>query len=436
MPLLVLAVAQSATPSPGQSGPDVRMGSLAKDEPQPVYSADAADSWNRIFYNLFTRTVRARLSAEFAGDAPLEQVEVMGFPRLLVSAATVERIEGGDRAIEPLDALPVHMGSNGSPQRVLNEPSFTRLKEALNEALREEARRPPLARALMQSDVWAAHDILFAARPRAEAQRVRKDELLGLLARMVKKLALSRNEIAALPDNYAAARFPVDLFAADGGWIEVEYLPHRFHDSSADDRRAARVFLKPSKRRDDRVLDGWLEGLRHRQPRAIVDLDAVALVIQLLLVDTDGIVVPSRLTYEMQVRTFLKGDDGRLSETKLTVAELSRKAFLLDPKAGGLHETGERDPAYLPAAGNDYFFASAHVGRAGRKEPILVPLRKRCESCHGERIETIFTFATIHDLDAPPVRRLDPVGNQHARDVRRRKMQREDFKALRSRWDR
>jgi hypothetical protein len=137
----------------------------------------------------------------------------------------------------------------------------------------------------------------------------------------------------------------------------------------------------------------------------------------------------------VQVRAALKRDGGRSPETKLTVAELSRKALLIDRKAGGLRLVGDRDPVYLPAAGNDYFFASHQVSRRGRIEPILAPMRKRCQSCHGERINTIFTFA-VHLPDSPLVRRLDPAHNEHTRDVGRRKMRREDFQALRSRWGR
>jgi hypothetical protein len=185
---------------------------------------------------------------------------------------------------------------------VLVEPHFTRLKRALVDALIEESSRPPVARAVMQGDLWAAHDVLVAARPRDEAQSGRREELLGLLARSVRKLALSKREIAALPDNYAEARLPFDLFAADGGWIEVEYLPDRHHDSAADFRRATRVFLKPSSTPRDR--DRWLDELREARGQGIEKLDAVALVVQLLLVDADGVVAPTRLTYEVQVRTF------------------------------------------------------------------------------------------------------------------------------------
>lgn len=413
--------------------PDYRTGSLPDDRPRPVYSAEPSDSWNRIFNALFTRTVRFRLSEEFAGAAPLERIQVMGFPDLSVSRDTSERIEGGDRPIEPLDPFPVHSGSNGSPQRVLTEPGFSRLKQALVDALREEADRLPLSRALMQSDVWAAHDLLVATRPPDEVRRRRKEELLGLLARLVEKLSLTRREIEALPDNYADAQLPFDLFAADGGWIEVEFLPDRLHEFSADYRRATRVFLKPSSPPGDR--DGWLNSLRGGGAQEVAKLDAVALATQLLLVDTDGHVAPTRLTYEVQVRRFHKGRDGRFSRTELAVAELSRKALLLDRRAGGLLRVGERDPAYLPSAGNDYFFASAQMGRLGQGEAILAPLRKRCQSCHGEDVRTVLTFSA-QDPAPPLVRRLNTADNEHGRNVSRRKMQRADFDELKRRWDR
>ena len=41
--------------------------------------------------------------------------------------------------------------------------------------------------------------------------------------------------------------------------------------------------------------------------------------------------------------------------------------------SGGLRRVDERDPSYLPSAGNDYFFASAQGTRPLRDEAILVP---------------------------------------------------------------
>jgi hypothetical protein len=402
------------------------------DKPQTIFSADPSDSWNRIFRLLFTRTVRARLSEEFAGSSPLERVQVMGFPELPVTVETFERIESGDRAIEPLDPFPVHIGSNGSPQRPLEEPSFTLLKQALTDLVREKPGRAPIARAVMQSDLWAAHDVLFSTRPRAQDQRQRRDELLTLLARSIRKLSLSRQEIEALPDNYAAAHLPFDLFARNGPWIETGFLPNRLHDSSADDRRVARIFLKPSSPPADR--GAWLNKLRQERGQTSAQLEAVALVVQLLLVDTEAKVIPTTLTYEVQLRKFRGRNGAALPSTEVAVAELSRKALLLDGHPGGLRRIDEREPAYLPSAGNDYFFASAHAGSRVREATILTTLRKRCQSCHGEGLTTVLTFA-VHEPEPPPVRELNVFDNAHAEYVSRRKMKRTDFAELKRRWD-
>jgi hypothetical protein len=153
----------------------------------------------------------------------------------------------------------------------------------------------------------------------------------------------------------------------------------------------------------------------------------------LLRVDQHGVVVPTRLTYEVQVRSFLKGPTGKWSGTRLAVAELSRKA-LLEGQAGGLRPVEEQAPAYLPSAGNDYFFASAQDSLPAR-EAVLAPLRKRCESRHDEGVRKIFTFSVRVPVGLS-ARELKSTENEHALFVSLRKMQRTDFKQLRRRWDR
>src|SRR5215472_16399665 len=106
------------------SKPTYQVGSLPKDEPQAVYSADRDDSWNRIFYCLFTRTVQLRLSDDFLEGAPYSQPTQTRFPQRSISDGTFERIEGGDRAIEPL--YPSFLTSSG-PFQVLDEPRYSQL---------------------------------------------------------------------------------------------------------------------------------------------------------------------------------------------------------------------------------------------------------------------------------------------------------------------
>jgi hypothetical protein len=92
---------------------------------------------------------------------------------------------------------------------------------------------------------------------------------------------------------------------------------------------------------------------------------------------------------------------GAAALERVEVSELSRKA-LLEDHAGGLVPLEEHSPAYLPFAGNDYFFASAQTSLPAR-EAVLAPLRKRCESCHGEGARNVFTVSvTDGEKDAPP----------------------------------
>lgn len=48
-----------------QTPPAYRAGSLTKQEAQSIYALDPQDPWNRIFYLLFTRTVKLRLADSF-----------------------------------------------------------------------------------------------------------------------------------------------------------------------------------------------------------------------------------------------------------------------------------------------------------------------------------------------------------------------------------
>jgi hypothetical protein len=103
----------------------------------------------------------------------------------------------------------------------------------------------------MEGDLWAAHDILFGPFLLDDEKELgrRRYETLDLLARLLRKIALTPDEIKSLPDNYSAAvkrqSFP-DVFREESGWVEVEWFAPRTHDSNAGFRRVSRVFLKPA----------------------------------------------------------------------------------------------------------------------------------------------------------------------------------------------
>lgn len=398
-----------------------------------IYSSDPADPWNRIFAVLFTRTVKTSKTSEFADAGPFVPAPYP-FPsylRVQVSTRTFDRYEDGDRALEAFyPSFITRLGID----RALSESAA--LARALNDAYNEHAVRPALHRALMQSDLWSAYDALArdvgiaGARP-SDARREQAAALLPRLARLIGKLALPADEIARLPDNYAAARSAnaalPDLFAADGPWMEVVRSPHRMHDDAADFRRASRVFIRPVRRPDSesRFLG------RVGDQRDVSEIAATALVMQLLVVDSKGQVVPTRLVSDAQIRTFARDGRGAL-RGDVDEYELSRRRLIDAPSSGGFVHFGGTDPAYLPLAGNDYGFATPARDSHGETAPILATLATRCSACHGPNGATFMTFNLIPAPDGslPPIVRLHQPNDDRGRDVAARKETRDDFRSL------
>jgi hypothetical protein len=160
------------------------------------------------------------------------------------------------------DALFVRVGPNGheygrdrvepllwrTSQHLIAGTSHDRLLSVLAEFNRggEALIADPLKRAMLQRDLWLVFTWLehgredFERFPGPKKQwYVRRDALRQPLARAIARVALSPQQIAALPDTYAAAvasrefasRFepalpdrpylPPDLFAGDGPWVSL-----------------------------------------------------------------------------------------------------------------------------------------------------------------------------------------------------------------------
>jgi hypothetical protein len=220
--------------------------------PEPIYAEDPNDGWNRLFCFLFSRRMEIRLSDEFPEGAPFTKDGIdQNLLRLGLQASTTtfERNEVGDRATDPL--YPTTL--DGAVSRwILEDPTYPELAKALQYALHEKeaAPRSRVARALMQSDLWAAHDLLFIPLLQADEKELgeRRRNLVDLLARLIRKIALTTEEIKSLPDNYAAMRQQAlpDLFRKESGWMEVQWFPGRQHDADSGYRRVSRIFLKPA----------------------------------------------------------------------------------------------------------------------------------------------------------------------------------------------
>jgi len=434
----------SAILSPTSSFGIETLPEFAQADVQPVYSSNPKDAWNRIFNLLFTRKLKVRLATDFAEGAPFKVLRDEGVAeRSEVSSRVFDRFEDGDRAIDPL--YPTFFSSAGALQ-ILTEPNYAELVQALTDSLNESGQRESTARALMQSDAWAAYDVLYRAQQDRDTTefRARKDQLLRLLARLIRKIALSGDEIKLLPQNGVVAGRQHQLpkfYEPSSGWIEIEFLPQRLHDDAVNFRREARVFVKPIVNPVDKsqfvqsLRESTVHGAQTFQPAE--NLEAVALVLENLLIDSQGEIVASPLIQDVQIRKFVRDANGKLARSELREYELSRRKLLTVPSSSGFIEFDENSSTFASVVGNDYGFATPFpLGAIPANPPLVVKLRSRCASCHGTN-QTFLMSLAAHEFfvgrmnPVPHVRTLNVEQDEHASYVIARKMSRADFKSLR-----
>jgi hypothetical protein len=122
---------------------------------------------------------------------------------------------------------------------LLNGPSHARAIQLLDEFLKtggERLVRDPLKRAVFQHDLWAIFDWLASSwESRGIPEKAARTALMQRVARAIRRVALTKSQIEALPDTYAAAvasgtfvdrgdrspqglLLPRDLFDASGPW--------------------------------------------------------------------------------------------------------------------------------------------------------------------------------------------------------------------------
>ncbi|MGD0744130.1 MAG: hypothetical protein ABSA45_03150 [Verrucomicrobiota bacterium] len=106
-----------------------------------------------------------------------------------------------------------------------HQQALSVLKEFIN-THGEKLIHDPLKRALLQRDLWELFDWStgYASSPN---EKLARRELQSRLAIVIRQLALTTNEIAALPDNYArttknsAPDLPAGLNQTNGDWLSV-----------------------------------------------------------------------------------------------------------------------------------------------------------------------------------------------------------------------
>ena len=403
---LAAAISLSLTAKPTPQNPQRPTYLL---NPTPIYSPNPQDPWNRLFAILFSRQFQVYKTSDFPEAAPFENSASDN--ELRVSTRLFARIETGDRAIDPL-YYPPYNSREGRTQ-LLEEPTYSEIMAAMQAALSENSPRPAIARAWMQSDLWSAYDILsepLFKEDRTQELESRHAAALDALARLIRKLALTPEEIQSLPDNYEQARNALalpDLFHAQSGWVQVQWYPEHAHDSEAGYRRFSRIFVKPI--RSAKSTQRLIDGLRDTDREPTESLDGAAILIQLILIDTKGRLTPTHLTSEVEFRLFQKNPNGQFIKTKIRVCEINRSQLLSQPESGGLVSEDENAQAFS----GGYTFAApgfAEGNTVDKQRPVEVKLRTRCINCHGLDATGLMSFSmkVPPHFHGPAVKQLNP----------------------------
>lgn len=314
-----------------------------------VYDQDPNHPWNRLFRELYRRT-------DPQGD------------------------EYGADELDPLLWFDTtYLLTGGSHQQALQV-----LDEFLSIHAENLIHDPP-KRAMFQRDLWAVFDWLAAQDDPYPAER---EALQVRLVEIMKRVALTEEEISSLPDNYARAvkahdfpaRFkpdlpdkaflPPDLFQPDGAWVPLgrEGGPTAMTHTEAFPFFGRSVFLvfvrSPAGRAE--TLD-FIDSLNTEKNPVTVTGSEVALVRRMLLIDDQGELVLSPLVETIQIRHFSP-------EQIFHEFELNRVALFAGP-TGGLVPNRE---VFL------LFMGHGDVFQLSELPTLQAAIPEICKACHAE----------------------------------------------------
>lgn len=311
-------------------------------------------------------------------------------------------------------------------RHLLTSPSREKATRVLDEFIRkhgERSIRDPLQRAMLQRDLWELFDWSADSGSQPVANSAESRARAGLQRRLVtiiKRLALSADEIGRLPDNHADAEgrfkgsgFPRGIAVPDGPWQLVgrAYGPAASeHVAGFGGRSVFLVFVKLPGGRES-ALD-YLKDLREFTP-ALVYLQEMepdgprprlrtnpstpqfpagtqwALVRRLCLIDDKGEMRATPLTESIQVRSYDAVPDEGSSFTAIqnaqTVAEFQLDRRRL-PALREIEKT-ERDFQFVHfrSMGVDPLQSLSADDWARERDRMRGETLRTCRQCHSPR---------------------------------------------------
>jgi hypothetical protein len=360
--------------------------------------------------------------------------------RLYVQLHTRVAPDGKEFGIDTLDPL------LWSETNYLLEGRSHREALALgDEFLRTHAERQvtdPLRRAILQRDMWAVYDWADQSTDQEPPHLAERRELMAKLGPIVRRLALSPEQLAALPDTYADALqrhefpaaydpafpnrafLPPDLFDPAGPWVCLgapeQELAAPTHDASFVARSEFFVFAKLPAGREATLayyrqlaemktplfvrmqVPGWKDPADVWNPQ-VPQFPAgteFALVRRMVLPDRDGILRATKVTESVQIRHYTQipiVEPGMTRDVNLAAhfqdpseIELSRVLLFSGQHSGLRGVTSTDDPFVIfPGMTAGDQFDDKRM-RTSKVSPFVM-----CTGCHlGPGIESMMSFST------------------------------------------
>jgi hypothetical protein len=267
-----------------------------------IYDSDTNHLWNRLNETLFERTAQDGKKYGF------NELDILYWGRTKNLLAGVSH----QQAISALDEF---INSHG-----------------------EKLIRDPLKRALLQRDLWELFDWSTGYAPTPNETLARR-ELQSRLAVAIRRLALTTNEIADLPDNHtltdakSSPDLPIDLNRTNGDWLSVsdqnDLLTTPTHVASFRGHSTFQVLVRFPEGRQAAIA--YLDQLRvfehvwiyvtnnspfatANEPREVLSLNPNlpqfptntewALVRRMCVIDAEGNIQPTPIMENVQMRRY------------------------------------------------------------------------------------------------------------------------------------
>jgi len=324
---------------------------------------------------------------------------------------------------------------------LLNGPSHARAIQLLDEFLTTGGERlvtDPLKRAVFQHDLWAIFDWLASSwESRGIPEKAARTALMQRVARVIRRVALTKSQIEALPDTYAAAvasgtfvdrgdhspqglLLPRDLFDASGPWIAVGGTQPVTPQHAGELGRSAFIVLWSAPRGSadtaaylrklwdfpqPYVLDDSFQLPRDGELRvkpnpalpAVPDGTRIALVRKMMLIDNTGAIVPSAVVQSIQLRAFLAAwPRHQFSELRMS------RADLFAGRAGGLRMIGPDEEEFITFSSKGMDVFERHESKYGPGPVRPGPVLTGCVNCHHVDFEPgIQTVLSLRQILKP-----------------------------------